>query len=303
MEVLYDGNEIIKPEDLKAMDSTELAIPYGNNAKLPVQKYRDLLKIWSVMTDEKAVYVILGAEIQDKVHYAMPIKNGLYDMLGYSKQITEITRSYRRENKDEGENGELIIQDGTLKIKLTSEEFLSGIRKEDKLIPIITVVIYLGESEWDGPRSLYDMLDIQSDELKKYIPNYWINLISPADMDEKEFDRFNTDLGFAMKIIKHQSKDVYSIISESNNRKIDSETAVFLNKTLNLKFDFEERKAKVDMCTSMDRKYKEKEVEGAIKMLRADGLSEDDIIIKVMRVFNVTKEYVITLISPQKITN
>lgn len=58
----------------------------------------------------------------------MPIKNGLYDMLGYSKQITEITRSYRRENKDEGENGELIIQDGTLKIKLTSEEFLSGIR-------------------------------------------------------------------------------------------------------------------------------------------------------------------------------
>lgn len=63
MEVLYDGNEIIKPEDLKAMDSTELAIPYGNNAKLPVQKYRDLLKIWSVMTDEKAVYVILGAEI------------------------------------------------------------------------------------------------------------------------------------------------------------------------------------------------------------------------------------------------
>ncbi len=37
--------------------------------------------------DEKAIYVILGAEIQDQVNYGMPVKDGLYDMLGYSKQI------------------------------------------------------------------------------------------------------------------------------------------------------------------------------------------------------------------------
>ena len=31
--------------------------------------------------------------------------------------------------------GDLYVDDDTLKIKLTSEEFLSGFRKEDKLIP------------------------------------------------------------------------------------------------------------------------------------------------------------------------
>ena len=49
------------------------------------------------MMDDRAIYVILGAELQDKVHYGMPVKDGLYDMLGYSKQIAEIKRSYRKD--------------------------------------------------------------------------------------------------------------------------------------------------------------------------------------------------------------
>ena len=54
-----------------------------------------------------------------------------------------------------------------LKIKLTSKEFLSGLRKDDRLMPIITAVVYLGEEPWDGPKSLYDMLNIRDESLKK----------------------------------------------------------------------------------------------------------------------------------------
>ena len=142
--LLYDGEQVIKPDELKELDTTELAVPYGNNTRVPVQKYRDLLKLWNAMMDENAIYVILGAELQDKVHYGMPVKDGLYDMLGYSKQIAEIKRSYRKE--DPTEEGEITVDHGVLKIKLTSEEFLSGLRKEDKLIPIITAVVYLGDA-------------------------------------------------------------------------------------------------------------------------------------------------------------
>ena len=92
--LLYDGEQVIKPEELKELDTTEMTVPYGNKARVPVQKYRDLLKMWNAMMDDNAIYVILGAELQDKVHYGMPVKDGLYDMLGYSKQIAEIKRSY-----------------------------------------------------------------------------------------------------------------------------------------------------------------------------------------------------------------
>lgn len=196
--LVYGGKQVIKADELREIDTTELALPYGNGAKVPVQKYRDILKLWDAKMDDAAIYVILGTELQDKVHYGMPVKDGLYDMLGYSNQIDEIRRSYRNQNGKNDTDGELVIDGDSLKIKLTSEEFLSGLRKGDKLIPIITAVVYLGDTPWDGPRSLHDMLDFKNDAIKDFVPDYKINLISPADMDDDEFTKFNTDLGFAI---------------------------------------------------------------------------------------------------------
>ena len=296
--LLYDGEQVINPDELQELDTTELTVPYGNNARVPVQKYRDLLKLWNAMMDEKAIYVILGAELQDKVHYGMPVKDGLYDMLGYLKQIAEIKRSYEKE--DNSKAGEITVDNGVLKIKLTSEEFLSGLRKDDKLIPIITAVVYFGEKPWDGPRSLYDMLNIPNEDMKKFIPNYWINLISPADMDDAEFQKFHTHLGLAMKVIKHQSEDADSVIMATNHEKIDPETAVFLNRAVNLQLEYEDEPGGVDMCKAMERRYQEKEVTGAIKAYRLDGASDEDIITKVMKLYNVTREYVLALLAPKQ---
>lgn len=43
--------------------------------------------LWTMARDERAVYVILGVENQDKIHYAMAVKNMLYDALQYAKQV------------------------------------------------------------------------------------------------------------------------------------------------------------------------------------------------------------------------
>ena len=295
--LLYDGEQVIKPEGLQELDTTELTVPYGNNARVPVQKYRDLLKLWNAMMDENAIYVILGAELQDKVHYGMPVKDGLYDMLGYSKQIAEIKRSYR---KDATEEGEITVDNGVLKIKLTSEEFLSGLRKDDKLIPIITAVVYFGDEPWDGPRSLFDMLDVRDERLYRFLSDYKLNLISPADMSEDEFDKFHTELGYAMKLLKHQSEDADELIVREGHRKISSETAYFLKAAMKLDFEFEDEPGGVDMCKAMEKRYQEKEVTGAIKGMRIAGMDDDDILVKVMEAFHVTKEYVLALLSPKQ---
>ena len=296
--LLYDGEQVIKPESLQELDTTELTVPYGNNARVPVQKYRDLLKMWNAMMDENAIYVILGAELQDKVHYGMPVKDGLYDMLGYSKQIAEIKRSYKKE--DAAEEGEITVNDGVLRIKLTSEEFLSGLRKEDKLIPIITAVVYLGDEPWDGPRCLFDMLDVRDKRLYRFLSDYKLNLISPADIDDEEFVKFHTELGYAMKLLKHQSDDADELIAREGHRKVSAETAYFLKAAMKLDFEFEEEAGGVDMCKAMEKRYQEKEITGAIRMLRADGASDETIITKVMSLFNVTREYVLALLAPKQ---
>lgn len=83
------------------------------------------------MYDGNAIYLVLGIENQSKIHYAMVVKNMVYDSLHYAKQVMEATKSHKGE-------------------KLSGDEFLSGFTKEDKLIPVITLVLYFGAEEWDG---------------------------------------------------------------------------------------------------------------------------------------------------------
>lgn len=297
--LLYDGKPVIQPDKLKELDTTEIAIPYGNGARVPVQKYRDLLKLWSAMMDDNAIYVMLGAEIQDKIHYAMPVRRGLYDMIGYSRQVEEAGKSYR--TKSENKEGNLYAEDGTIKIKLSSEEFLSGFRKEDKLIPIITATVYLSADKWDGPLDLHDMIDVKDKGLLKFIPNYPINLIAPANMVDTDFAKFSTDLGFAMNVLKHQNDAADKILEETNHKRIDRNTAVFLNTVAKLGLEIEDKEEEIDMCVAMENRMKKEKVMGAIEVLRVDGKSDEDIIAKVMKLFDVSREYVQNLLAPKAV--
>ena len=65
---VFDGRQIVHPNALTPLDTTEIVTPYGNGAISPVQKYRDTAKLWSAMVDNRAVYIILGAENQTDVH-------------------------------------------------------------------------------------------------------------------------------------------------------------------------------------------------------------------------------------------
>ena len=54
------------------------------------------------------------------------------------------------------------------------------------------------------------------------------------------------------------------------------------------------------MCKAMEKRYQEKEVTGAIKGMRIAGMDDDDILVKVMEAFHVTKEYVLALLLPKQ---
>lgn len=80
---LYNGRQVINPENLAELDTTETVLPYGESgAAVPGQKYRDMLKL--AMTDGNVAYCILGIENQSDIHYAMPVKNMVYDAMQLS---------------------------------------------------------------------------------------------------------------------------------------------------------------------------------------------------------------------------
>ena len=144
------------------------------------------------------------------------------------------------------------------------------------------------------------MLDVRDQRLYRFLNDYKLNLISPADMDEDEFEKFHTELGFAMKLLKHQSHNADKVIMQNGHRKISAETAFFLNAAMKLNLEFEVEQEGVDMCKALERRYLEKEITGAIRVMQKQGANIDEIIKMVTtETFNVTKEYVLDLMKAQ----
>lgn len=83
--LIYNGKPVIKPENLREMDTEEVAVLSEKAGKKKnvktVMKYRDLLKLAVLMEDMEATYLIVGIEEQTKIHYAMPVRNMIYDAL------------------------------------------------------------------------------------------------------------------------------------------------------------------------------------------------------------------------------
>ena len=57
----------------------------------------------------------------------------------------------------------------------------------------------------------------------------------------------------------------------------------------------------VDMCVALEKKYKEKEVLTAIDIYREYGASDEDIIQKVIKKFDVPREFVLSLLSSKTV--
>ena len=179
----FKGEQILNLDDLTPLDSVQECLPGSQSfSKKAVRRNRDVVK----MTALGANFLILACENQEYVHYAMVIRNMLYDVMNYAEQVQQIKRKY----KIAGDYG-------------NSDEFLSGMKKQDKLLPVITLVVYFGAKPWDGCLDLHSILDIpaEMETFRQYLPNYKIQVLDVKRIDHLEY--FQTDLREVFGVIKY----------------------------------------------------------------------------------------------------
>ena len=87
-------------------------------------------------------FALIGVENQENIDYSLPLRNMVYDAEEYEKQSAKIRKQVREEEKHLG-----------------AGEYLYGFKKDSKLKPVITFVLYGGTEEWNGSRSLREMID------------------------------------------------------------------------------------------------------------------------------------------------
>ena len=243
--MIYKGEKVIDPKNLKELDTANVVIPYGaDGAEVPYQKYRDVFKILCVMEDENAVYLLLGVENQSNVHYAMPVKNMVYDSLEYAAQVQKAEASHKKAWKEKNPKEK----------KPDYAEFLSGFYREDRLLPITTVVVYFGADSWDAPRSLHEMLVVQDEKILALVPDYRINLIAPGEMSEEELEHFTSNFREVMQFIKY-SKDTEKLsqLVKGNDafETMDRKAVRVMEEMTGMKIEKEVEEEKVNVCKAI----------------------------------------------------
>lgn len=248
--VLYQGKDVVKATDLTEKDVTELALPYNMEGTLAVEKVRDILKNCCVKTANGVVYLIIGVENQADIHYAMVVRNMLYDALNYSSQVSAHAKEHKK------------------KRDITGDEFLSGFAKEDKLVPVITLTIYWNSGTWDGARSLHEMLDVKDEELLKYISDYKLNLIVPDEITD--FEKFRTELGKVLQYFSCASSGskMKALIEEKRKEgfRLSKEAIRLINACFKQKLPEPKKEGDdEDMCKALEELIAEGEARGEAK--------------------------------------
>ncbi len=122
---------------------------------------------------------------------------------------------------------------------------------------------------------------------------------SPQDMDNGNFAKFSTSLGFALKVVKHQNDaELADVIKEQE--RTDTEAADFISAFIKHKKIFQERDTnEVNTMNGLDLWGQKLQVLAVIKAFKNIGQTDEYIVDYVVANYQVTPDYVRKLMKEQ----
>ena len=224
---LYHGAKVLSSENLvqRKREYSSLADVYG-------QKNRDIL-----MEDTKN-RICYGVELETEADYSMPERIMVYDACEYEHQIRAICRKHQEEG--------------------TFEEFRdrkSRMKKEDFLLPTVTVVLYLGEGHWEGKRRLTDLFPLPvyaAESSGNGICDYTFSLLE-ADFLSTEDHRTDLKEFFQAMQCRQDRERLKKLLRSDGFQRLGPETELAIAAHLNIRRLVRRmRKGEVPMCKAFD---------------------------------------------------
>lgn len=292
---IYHGEKVVGPDDLTEAGE----VVYTKDTKEKMHERRNDV---SKYCRNGNTYQILCLENESKVSYIMPVRVLEYEAGHYMEQIRQITASHRKSDYRDW------------------NELSSGFTREDRLHPVITLVLYWRRKPWDGARSILEMLDIsenQKGSLSAFLQDYKLNLINMYELQELE--SCDGQLKHVLKLLQldQNKKAIYTEISENPEYKsLKPETGKVIAALLGnerISSCIEEQlkgkgdtvnmcKALDDLCADMESRGLEKGIEKGLEQGIKQGIrifildnleenvSKERIILKLQRRFDMDEE-------------
>lgn len=246
---LFRGKQIIKPEEVKEANRSVSGRVFAEGEVKAYQLFRDIFRRVSC----RMHILLVAIENQSGIHYAMPVRVLNAEGAAYAGQV-KTREKFHREQKD-----------------LTGDEFVSGFARNDKLQPFITLVLYYGTKEWDGPKCLKDMLDLSEfpQGVAEMVQDYSLNLLEIRKYPYLE--RFQTDIRYVFGFLQNaEDKEKLIAYMRENSEtfsKLDEEAydlIAVMSKTSQLKQlkKICRNEGGTDMCKAIDDMIEDGKKEG-----------------------------------------
>lgn len=129
----------------------------------------------------KVHFAVWGLENQTDICRIMPVRCMGYDYAAYEWIIKRL----QAENKQDGNEA----------------KYTEGLRQGQTLWPVVTLVLYFGFKKWDAPTTLWELVHVP-DELKPFVPNYHINLVQVAFLEDDVIQKFSSDFQTIAKFFR-----------------------------------------------------------------------------------------------------
>ena len=189
---VYHGMAHIECDRLRDLDTANQdMMNAGDGSITGLERFGDVEKVTMLFEGKAAFQIIMGVEGQADVHYYMPVRCMELDAVSYSVQCKKISQRAREEKK--------------------LKKYAEGVPAGTKIIPIVTLVFYTGSKPWDGPKSIYDMLDVpggMKEWLLHAVPDYRMNLIDARHMTKEQINEFEGDLRtFLLMLQEHYDEE------------------------------------------------------------------------------------------------
>ena len=275
--VLFNGKEVLKAEDLEEVDTDVSSIVKFDKHIETVKRILDVVRKTAYGVD----FIIWGLENQGKIHYAMPLRHMIGDSLIYLKEYQGIAAKNRKEKDFQ-----------------SSDEFLSAMKKTDRLHPVITLCVYYGEEKWDGPHNLLEMLEIPKD-LEGLVSDYKMNLIQIRESEQFPFknEDVNTVFDIVRKIYNEEYTKLTDIYKEKN---ISAELGIIIGsiveskQLINEASKIKEKGSELNMCKALEKLMSESEEKGKVKGIvltcRKFKISQEETLKNLIEEFSFSEE-------------
>lgn len=309
--IFFQGDAVIAPRQLKdasevyheaEAEKVQCAEDDGktNSEKVVRSKRQERIRDIKMRMETGELLLLLAQENQELVDYTMPFRCLQYDTMEYSHQLENI----RSSNVSKGEWNSWV-------------EKACGMKKTDRLIPIYTLCVYHGTEEWDGPRSLKDMMDFGTDKdgMSRMFADYPLRLWCLNEVTD--FQVFHTEIRLLFQVLKFRKNKeelLHLLNNDESYQHMDADTLEVISVMLNapsiwknrekyMKRNENQEREEYDMCQALTEIVEEAKNDGReegekvgenrlsklIFLLMQKG--ENEIVMQITQNENLRKEY------------